>query len=177
MSEPYFPRPFKWMHWITAVLVLVMLVAGQRFQGQMSDADRSFSLMVHASLGVLVALLVAARLACRFSGLARPPRNRLPAAQERAARLVQWSIYALLIFLPFTGFLTARADLLPVKLFGLINISTGNPAAFKALRQVHEAGTWLLIALLVVHIGGALVHAARRDGVLGGMNPFKKHFG
>ena len=177
MSEPYFPRPFKWMHWITAALILLMLIAGQRFGGEMSDADRSFSLMLHSSLGLLVILLVASRLACRFSGMARPPAHPLSANQARIARLVQGALYTLLVALPITGILTARAHELPVRMLGLFDISTGNTARFDQLRQVHQALTWAIIALLVLHIGAGLLHALKRDGVMHGMNPFKKHFG
>lgn len=177
MSEPYFPRPFKWMHWISAVLILLMLIAGQRFGGEMSDADRSFSLMMHSSLGVLVTLLVASRLACRFSGFARPPANTLGTTQNRIARLVQGALYALLIALPITGVLTARAHELPVRVLGLLDISTGNTASFDQMRLVHQTLTWAIIALLVLHIGAGLLHALKRDGVMNGMNPFKKHFG
>ncbi len=177
MSEPYFPRPFKWMHWLTALLVGLMLIAGQRFGGEMAESDRAFSLLAHSTLGVLVVALVLVRLACRFSGMARSPASALSPAQKTISRLVQGALYVLLLALPVTGFLTARAHELPVKVFGLVNISGGGADSFERLRQVHETLTWLLIALLVLHIAAGLIHAVKRDGVMNGMNPFKKHFG
>lgn len=169
-----YPRPFRWVHWITALIVGLMLIAGQRFGGEMSDADRIFSLTGHSSLGAIIVVLVLFRLACRFSGFATPPDLGLPRAQEMAARLVQWGIYGLLIWLPVTGILTARSHELPVKPFGAFDISTHNAASFDSLRMLHEWGTWALMALLALHIGAALMHAMKRDGVMGAMNPFAK---
>lgn len=172
-----YPRPFRWVHWITALIIGLMLIAGQGFEGEMTDADRVFSLTGHSSLGVIVIVLVLFRLACRFSGFATPPDHNLPPLQERVARLVQWGIYALLVWLPVTGILTARAHKLPVRPFGAFDISTHNTTSFDFWRQLHEWGTWALIALLTLHIGAGLLHAVKRDGVLGAMNPFAKKQG
>ena len=73
-----------------------------------------------------------------------------------------------------SGILSARAHELPVRVFGALDISRGDGAGFDTIRQIHEWGTWALMALLVLHIGAGLMHAVKRDGVLAAMNPLKK---
>ena len=168
-----YPRRFRGAHWITAAIVLVMLVAAQRFETELAESDRVFSLAAHSTLGVIVVLMVMFRIICRLTGTARPPDVVLPAAQIITARVVQWGLYGLLLFLPVTGILTAQAHKLPVKAFGLIDLSRGTGEGFDAIRQIHEYGTWALMVLLAAHIAAAIFHAVRRDGVTAAMNPFK----
>lgn len=168
-----YPRRFRRAHWIVALLVLVMLAAGRRFETELAEPDRLFSLAAHSTLGAIVVLMVMFRIICRLTGTAVPPDLGLPAAQVLAARTVQWGLYGLLLFLPATGILTAQAHKLPVRVFGLLDLSHGTGQGFDAIRQIHEYGTWVLMALLAVHVAAALRHAVRRDGVTAAMNPFR----
>lgn len=87
---------------------------------------------------------------------------------------MQIGLYALLILLPITGILAARAHDLPVRPFGLFSISTPAPASFEAMRFWHMLGTKLMMGLLVLHIGAALMHHfLLRDGVMRSMSLFR----
>jgi cytochrome b561 len=169
-----YPRRFRFAHWITAAIVLVMLLGGQRFETELAEPDRLFSLAAHSTLGTFVVLMVMFRIICRLTGTARPPDLVLPAAQVAAARVVQWGLYGLLLFLPVTGILTAQSHKMPVKAFGMLDLSHGTGEGFDSIRQVHEYGTWALMALLAAHIAAAAFHAVKRDGVTAAMNPFSR---
>jgi cytochrome b561 len=176
MTEPaLFSRPYRWIHWIMALLIVAMLVFGQRFATEMTDADRTFSLAGHSSLGVLVVLLLAIRIAMRVTGAAKRPAHPLPPLMATASKAVQYGLYALMIYLPVTGILAARVHTLPVTPFGAFNVANPNEAAFAALRPWHEFGTKALMLLLALHIGAALYHAfVRKDRVMRAMNPFAR---
>ncbi len=174
MSDRY-TLIFRLIHWITAGIILVMLIAGQRFGTELPDAERAFSLMGHSSLGVLVVAFLLVRLTMRLSGMAGRPTHDIASWQSFASRAVQAGIYLLMIYLPITGFLTARAHSLPVKPFGMVSISSTNQAAFEAIRPWHEIGTKALIFLLALHIGAALMHRfVYRDGVMRSMSLFRQ---
>ncbi len=172
MSSRY-TLPFRLIHWAMAAIVLTMLVFGQKFAGEMPRDERIFSLMGHSSLGILVVALLIPRLVLRLTGRAGRPDHAIAAWQRTTSRLVQLALYALLIALPLTGFLTARTHDLPVTPFGLSSISTPDPATFEAIRFWHMLGTKLLIALLALHIGAALLHRfVLRDNVMRTMSLF-----
>lgn len=166
--------PFRLIHWGMALLVLTMLVFGQKFAGEMPEAERVFSLMGHSSLGALLIGLLLVRLIMRSTGRSGRPDHNITAWQKVASRAVQLGLYALLILLPLTGILTARAHALPVTPFGLFSISTPDPARYEAIRFWHMLGTKLMMALLVLHIGAALMHRlVLRDGVMQSMSLFR----
>lgn len=154
-----------------AVIVLMMLIAGQRFAGELADEDRIFSLTGHSSLGVLIVIFLVLRLTLRFTGKANRPVHNIAPWQDAASKVVQLGIYLLLFYLPITGFLTARAHSLPVRPFGLPSISTPDPSVYETIRPFHEYGTKALAILLLLHIAAALYHRfGLRDKVMGSMS-------
>ncbi|WP_424942811.1 cytochrome b [Aliiroseovarius crassostreae] len=166
--------PFRLIHWAMALIVLTMLAFGQKFAGEMPRDERVFSLMGHSSLGVMLVGLLVLRVGLRATGRAGRPDHDIAPWQKTASRAVQLGLYALLILLPITGILTARAHDLPVTPFGLFSISTPDPATFEAIRFWHMLGTKLMMALLVLHIGAALMHRVLlRDGVMRSMSLFR----
>ena len=48
------------------------------------------------------------------------------------------------------------------------------PAAKALTSAIHEAAAWTLMLLLILHIGAALWHALRRDGIFSRMWPNRK---
>lgn len=170
-----FSLPFRLIHWLMAFILLVMLGFGQRFGTDLPDAERIFSLTGHSSLGVMVVMLLILRVLLRVSGRARRPDHGLRGVQALLSQLVQGGLYLLMIYLPVTGALTARAHKLPVQPFGLSSISTPDPAQFEMMRFWHELGTKAFIVLLILHIGAAFLHRYLwRDGVMNSMSLLKQ---
>ncbi|MGH1369217.1 MAG: cytochrome b [Maritimibacter sp.] len=170
-----YARKHAWIHWIMAVLILLMLLVGQKFGTQMPEADRIFSLSAHSSLGLIVVLLLVVRIAMRATGASQKPTLPISPMLQRIATGAQYALYALMIFVPVTGFLAARVHPLPVSPFGITNISTPNLMSYETLRPLHEFGTKALIVVVALHIAGALFHKfIKRDGVMRAMNPFAK---
>ena len=60
----------------------------------------------------------------------------------------------------------------PVKLFGVTLPAWGikNPALKDAMSEVHLVTSFVLLALVLLHIAGALHHALRRDGIASRMS-------
>jgi len=163
--------PFRLLHWLTALIILMMLIAGQQFAGEMAEADRIFSLTGHSSLGAMIVGLLILRVALRLTGLSGRPVQDIAPWQNFASKVVQAGIYLLMIYLPVTGLLVARNHPLPVQPFGGASISTPNLTSYEALRPLHEYGTKALMLLLVLHIGAALMHRLiLRDRVMASMS-------
>lgn len=174
-----YDRAYKWLHWSMAFLVMLMLFAVFGFAGDMSAEERMAMLTGHSSIGTLISVLLVLRLSKRFIRRDPRPTQNTPLWQQRAAKTVQLGLYFSIVFVPLTGYLTARFHALPVKVFGSFDISASahsnfDQTAFSLLRQAHEFGTKLIMVLLVLHIGAAFYHRLiKKDAVLASMTSAK----
>ena len=129
----------------------------------------------HFSLGSSVLVVMLLRLGWRLTHPAPPPPADLNPALRLLSRATHWVFYAAFLVLPVLGWAAASADGARVKLAGLIPlpllVPKGDPFG-KLMQDVHPAVAITLLALIALHIAGALYHAlVKRDGVLGRMLP------
>lgn len=164
-------------HWLVAVLVVGLLALGlymARLPDAGFDKKKIVLILYHKEYGILVLLLVAARIAWRSRG-PLPWLEKAPAWQKLAARFVHLWLYALLIALPLTGWLMSSAASLPVSFFGLgylPDLLPHDDYLFHAFIAIHKWLAYTLIALLAVHAGAALWHHyVKRDATLKKMLP------
>ena len=129
----------------------------------------------HFSLGSSIAVIMVLRLTWR---LTHPPPAApldLPAGLRLLSRATHWVFYGVFIVLPFLGWAAASADGARVKLAGLIPLPLLVPKDDpfgKAMQKVHPAIAITLLAVIALHIAGALYHAlVKHDGVLRRMLP------
>ena len=111
----------QWLHWTTAALVVLLLVMGNAFDMEADEAGSTLFFW-HSSLGVLVFILVAARIGWLL--FSRPPA--LPRSASRLFRILARSthiaLYALLFALPVSGWLAASSEGAAVSLFGITTV-------------------------------------------------------
>ncbi|MFG1425206.1 cytochrome b [Roseixanthobacter glucoisosaccharinicivorans] len=159
--------PLRWLHWAMAALLMALLGLGLAMAYGTFDLGQTFALYQwHKSLGVLVLPLVALRLALRV-GTAHPVsppaigrRARLEAA---AARIVHALFYVLMLALPFTGWLVVSSSPLhlptrPFNLFTLPDLVAPDADLNAAMSLVHATLAYLLLAVLALHVAGAVKH-------------------
>lgn len=167
-----FSRSYKWLHWIMAVLIILMLFAIIGFADDMSADDRKIMLIGHSSIGIPIGLLVLYRIYKRFIKRDPVPELEITPMQRFVSKSVQYALYFFMAYVPLTGYLTARLHELPVMFFGQVNLSQSSvngfsESTFMLFRQFHEFGTRMLFLLIVLHIGGALFHIlVKKDEVL-----------
>ncbi len=175
-----YDKGYKWLHWLMAALVGLMFFALLGFNETMTDGERSEMLIGHSSLGIIISLLMVLRVFKRFVKRDPRPKHVLRPWQAFMSKAVQLGLYASLIFVPLSGFLTAQQHALAVKAFGVLHINQElgqdyEEATFMFLRQAHEWGIQALMVLLVLHISAALYHRwVQKDQVLGSMTKLKK---
>lgn len=129
----------------------------------------------HKWIGLTVLLLTFARLAWRWR-VPPPPLPRTVAAWERKlAPLVHWSLLALLLAMPLSGWLMSSAAGVSVIWFGVLllpDLVPRDPGLFDALRLAHHLLARLLIAVIVLHVAAVVRHdILRRDGIFRRMWP------
>ncbi len=129
----------------------------------------------HKTIGLVVLLITVFRIVWRFFD---PPPHypaRIAAWDHRLARLVYWLFFAVMLWMPVTGFLDSAYDGFPIKLFNLIptpEIFPKNQAKADFFARLHDLGQWPVYGLIVLHLTAVAFHLIwRRDGVLSRMLP------
>lgn len=168
--------PARLFHWVIAVLVLLMIPAGVIMtQDGISRSLQNTLFIFHKNVGVVVLLLVVARIAYRLS---HPPPafpSTLPAWQVRIAAITHYVLYALLLVVPLAGYIRVRAGGFPIEALdamGAPGLVPRSDALAAVAKSVHYAGGIALAGFALLHVGAALHHGIfRRDGVFSRMWP------
>jgi cytochrome b561 len=165
------------LHWWTAALVALAFPLGFLMVWvPLRDLLAKFLLyQVHKSIGLIVLLLVAARLLLRLTR-GRPAWDALPAIQRRLAVAMHALLYILLVVTPVLGYLvaaTAPAQV-PTLFLLLINVPhllPTDPARYALLLPIHRAAAILLVVLACGHAAAAIDHHRRGRATLARMWP------
>lgn len=161
------------LHWTIAVLIIANLTIGLLHESLLKG-----TIPLHKSIGMLVLLLSVVRLLWRFTHRPPPLPATVKAWEKGLAHAVHWLLYALMILIPLSGwvFTSASPHRYPLGFFGLFPLPMFPVTQDKALSSViaerHEQLAYLMIALLLLHIGAALKHRfVDRDRTLDRMLP------
>jgi len=148
----------RYLHWATAAAIAVMLAIGWSADA-LPKSFKGPAMGFHISLGVAVLALGLARLGWRVSNRERPARPAGPTGP--LARAAQWTLIALLVIMPLSGWMLVSASGHVPGFFGLFHLPPLVPTG-DALRhlgkEVHETLPWVLVAVLALHVLGALKH-------------------
>jgi cytochrome b561 len=166
------------LHWASVVALVVAASSAIACEWIEDDRLRGLLMDIHRQSGNFVLLALGLRLAVRFSvGMADHAAD-LPPWSRIGARLAHWALYGLLLALPLLGLAASNAHATRVTLFGLLALPPlvgADPDLADRLTDCHLWGSWLLLALVVLHIAAALWHHfIRRDGVLAAMLPMRR---
>jgi len=169
------PLSLRVIHWTSAVLIIGALGFGFYMAQLVEDAAARFELtQTHKSIGIAVLALTVARLCLRILSSAPKPEPAA-AAVLAAAKAAHVALYMLLVAMPMSGWLmvTTTPVRVPTVIFGLFALPyplTPDMATYRVAHTIHVGLAILLAALIVLHIGAALVHAVLwRDRTLARM--------
>lgn len=174
LGQPYDPVA-RLFHWLVVVLVVVQ-VSTKVVVPSILPATAEDSLNAwHLSVGSTILFVMLLRLAWRLTHPPPPPPADLSPPLRLLSRATHWAFYAILLVLPLLGWTAASAYGATVCLLGLIPlpalVSQDKPFA-ETVGQIHGAVALLLLALIALHVAGALYHAlVKRDRVIHRMLP------
>lgn len=165
----------KLMHWLVAAAVITMIAAGVVMKRIGPGDFQNMLYNMHRSLGFVVLVLMVARLSYRVTAGAPEPEPSLNAFQRAVSAAVHHMLYLLLLVQPVLGWVATSAYGAPIMIFNLFRLPdfvAKNEALSKQLFLMHDLVSYVIAALLAMHIGAALYHYfIRRDGVLQRMLP------
>ncbi|HXL67910.1 MAG TPA: cytochrome b [Xanthobacteraceae bacterium] len=159
----------KFLHWLIALCVIAIIAIGiamSNYEGPWSDSLYN----THKSLGVLILLLMVARVAYRLGHGAPPPDPTLEPWRRGASSTVHTLLYVLLVVQPILGYLANSSYGAATPFFGLFDIpptiAEDKPLSGR-LFLIHRWAGFGIALLVLMHVGAALHHYfLRRDRVL-----------
>jgi cytochrome b561 len=170
LGAPGYTRTARILHWVTAVLVLIMVPVGIVIANEWGGALQDALYSLHKSVGALLLGLVVVRLVYRLTHTPPALPADIPRIQQLAAEATHWALYGLLIAQPLLGWAGTSAYPAPVPVFGLFELPpllAPNRALSEQLLSVHRLVGFAIAGLAAMHIGAALFHHfVRRDRVL-----------
>jgi cytochrome b561 len=173
------------LHWLIAAAIIVNLCLGLYVAEILTDQDpsRLGLLQIHKSIGLTVLVLSLLRLGWRLVNPIPPLPDTLTPGLKVLARATHYLLYFLIITIPLTGWLVVSSSALglPTSYFGLFhwpNIPFLAELTRAQKRPLHHEFLTLhmylafsSIALVVIHVAGALYHLRQRDDVVRRMIP------
>jgi cytochrome b561 len=166
------------LHWLFAALVLLMVGMGwYMVEIPRGTPERGFWFNLHKSFGVLAAMLVALRLVWRLRHRPPPWPTHMPQWQRAVVGTSHALLYAVLVMMPLSGFIASNFNRFGVKFFGLPlpRLAGESPALHAVFNTIHVYTSYLLVALVALHLIAALKHLLYdRDEVFWRMWPARR---
>jgi cytochrome b561 len=164
--------PARAFHWVIALMILALFGFGLWMADVPPRDQQPFYFGIHASIGITLLALMAARFLWWMVNVAPAAPEGTPAWRRTAAKISHRLLYTLTFATAVVGWLmsgTFKEPLQP-KLFGLVPVpqflEAGSPYN-ELLEETHEMLAFALIALVIVHTAAALYHHfVRRDRIL-----------
>lgn len=164
-----YDRVARALHWGIALLLVGQIAFGFLLDtlAPRGTPSRGMVINLHKSCGLVLLVLIAARLAWRLRH--EPPR--WPAFMGLAARrAASWGhrlLYATMLALPLSGYVGSNLSKHGLKFFGIPVPPWGPdiPAAYRFLNGMHALLALAFTALVVGHVAMALRRRLERDGV------------
>lgn len=171
------------LHWVMALAIIAMILGGW-YMGDLPDGapGQYFLYQMHKSVGITILLLTVARILWRVMNPPPALPDDMKGVEKTASRAVHIGFYGLMLLLPLTGWLYSSVSQkmdVPTVLYGVLSwpdvpfvSGLQNEAGANAVNFVHSKLAWVALALLALHVAGAIKHElSAEEGVLKRMIP------
>ncbi len=165
-------------HWVIAALIVGLFLVGWYMEDLPLGPDKIRIYNLHKSIGVLVLALATLRLLWRIASPPPALPETMETWQRRAAEVSHFLLYLLIFAQPMIGILHSNAANFPVVVFDSLTLPSligPDEATKKALGAAHYWGSWVILAIVVMHVSAALYHHFHlKDDVLRRMLPGRR---
>jgi len=173
------------LHWLIALAIITQIGIGW-YMGELGRTPLHRTVEgYHISLGLTILLLTVARLAWRLTHPRPLTSVQLPVLERRLAHGVHILFYVLMFALPLSGWMMESFGSRPIPFWGaswphfpamdVLTAGADKRALKETIEGVHGSPmVWTMIALIVLHVAGALKHQFDGHAVLWRMAPWMK---
>ena len=156
------------IHWIMAILILMMFALGLRLTSMEPGLSNLWLYGLHKTVGFTLLILIVLRLLWHL--LSPPPAPLGPPGPMRIfVKFWHGTLYALMIAIPIAGWAGSSASGIDTVIFNRITL----PPLVAPSAQgefvwfiLHEIFAKVLMGMVIVHVLGALKRAIGGDGTL-----------
>ncbi|HEY0665281.1 MAG TPA: cytochrome b [Gallionella sp.] len=178
MTERY-TRTAITLHWLIALLVFTAFPLGVYMHDLPLSPYKLKLFSWHKWMGVTIFMLAVMRLAWRATHRPPPLPTGMPPMEKLAAQAVHFLLYVLIFAIPLSGWLMSSAKGVQTVWFGVLplpDLVAKDVALGDILKTVHISLNFMMLGLLIAHIGGALKHHfVEHDDILVRMLPFSRN--
>jgi cytochrome b561 len=149
------------LHWLVALAGFSTFALGLYMQDLPISPAKLKLYAYHKWIGVLIFLLMLARLSWRLTHAPPPLPTGMPGWQHRAAKGVHHALYFLLLAIPLSGWLMSSAKGFQTVWFGVLplpDLVGKDKALGDTLAAVHQALNFGTAALVSVHVAAVVMH-------------------
>jgi cytochrome b561 len=172
-SEPWRYGPVaRTLHWLLAALIVFTTALGWRMMAIEEEPGAGQWFDLHRSIGLTIFTLVALRVVWRLANPPEPLPAHVPGWQAKLASLTHGLLYVLIVVIPITGYAGASYAKSGVQWFGRATPRWAEPDhdLSEQLFDIHGTLVWVLVALVALHVAGALKHwLVDKDGTFARM--------
>lgn len=166
------------LHWLIAVLILLNII-GAFVSEDLPKPDRMAIMALHKAAGIILLLLTFARIGWRLRHRPPPLVATLKAWEIMLTRGVHFMFYLLMVALPLSGWamVSSASQGKGVGMFGLFDVPAlpvgYDKPTLGLFHEMHEVMGFMMIALFVLHLAGALKHQLLdKDGTMRRIAPW-----
>lgn len=175
MDQRY-TRTAMLLHWLVALLLLGQFALGWYLESIPRGVPaRGYFVNLHKSTGLLIGLLILVRLGWRLTHTPPPLPVSMPGWQQQAAAASHYLLYVFMLVMPLSGYVASNFSRFGIDFFNVYKLApwgTDSKTVYAFFNQTHIISSWLLLALVLVHVLAALKHLlVDRDTVFSRMLP------
>ncbi len=175
MTDRY-TRTAVTLHWLVALLIFAAFPLGLYMHDLPLSPHKLRLFSYHKWIGVTAFMLALVRISWRITHRPPPLPERMPTWEKVSAVSVHYLLYALILVVPISGWLMSSAKGFQTVWFGVLplpDLVGKNKELGDQLLEVHQTLNYLMLGLVLAHMGAALKHHFfDHDDVLARMLPF-----
>ncbi|HEX2138623.1 MAG TPA: cytochrome b/b6 domain-containing protein [Woeseiaceae bacterium] len=162
------------LHWLLALSIFFLFISSWWMLGLPLASEnfqlRAFPFQLHKNIGITLVVVLAVMLYARFRHRPEPPPpEALSPRIYKLAVLDHVVLYAVILACCVSGYLSSSYSGWGTELWWLVELpywGYENEELNVLYSDIHLWTCWILLAVVAVHVSGALYHAFRNDGVI-----------
>ncbi len=159
-TQQRYGRIAKFFHWLIAILIICMLIAGFTMINMQANLQKWQIYSIHKATGLVVLILVFLRFIWRAINIKVDYAANIPNWMRLLANISHKLLYMMMFAMPISGIGMSLFAKHEISFYGLFIIKPFEPNFLlaKFLASIHFYSAILLVFLISIHIAAALFH-------------------